>query len=234
MSDAAAFPGSGAMFDHIARRYDLLNRMMSLGLDQRWRRILLDRAGARPARVLDVATGTGDVAIAAARRWSEAEILGLDPSKEMLAIAALKVQREGLEPRIRLIEGDAQALTLENESFDLVTIAFGIRNVPDRARALGEMNRVLKPGGTLAILELGEPSDGPLVAAARAYVHGVVPALGAMLSSKNEYEYLAKSIAAFPSANEFARQIAEAEFREVSVHRLMLGGVHVFVAEKGR
>jgi len=223
----SAQAGSGAMFDRIAPRYDLLNRLMSLGMDNQWRKRLLDAAG-EPRLLLDLATGTGDVAIAAARRWSNAAIVGLDPSKEMLALGAGKVARAGLTDRVALIEGDAQALPFEDGRFDAVTMAFGIRNVPDRPRALKEMRRVLAPGGRVTILELGEPADGAFIGVARGFIHNVIPALGRLLSSKEEYRYLARSIAAFPRACDFARIVAEAGFEEVAVSRLMLGSVHVF------
>jgi demethylmenaquinone methyltransferase/2-methoxy-6-polyprenyl-1,4-benzoquinol methylase len=198
--------GSGAMFDRIAPRYDLLNRLMSLGMDNAWRSRLLDAAG-EPKSLLDLATGTGDVVIAAARRWPGAAVMGLDPSKEMMALGAAKLEKAGLAARIALVEGDAQCLPFEDGRFDAITMAFGIRNVPDRPRALREMFRVLAPGGRVATLELGEPADGAFAGAARTFIHSVVPALGRILSSAEEYRYLARSIAAFPPAKEFAAMV---------------------------
>ncbi len=227
----SARAGSGAMFDRIAPRYDLLNRLMSLGMDNAWRARLLDAAG-EPKSLLDLATGTGDVVLAAARRWPGAALTGLDPSKEMLALGAAKLEKAGLSARAPLVEGDAQSLPFEDGRFDAVTMAFGIRNVPDRPKALKEMFRVLAPGGRVAILELGEPADGAFAGAARVFIHNVVPALGRILSSADEYQYLARSIAAFPPAKEFSAMVAAAGFQGVRAERLMLGSVHVFSGTK--
>src|SRR5699024_4765750 len=149
-------------------------------------------------RVLDLATGTADLALLTARMSADAQIVGLDPSAKMLAVGGAKVERLGFGPRIELLEGDAQSLPFEDDSFDGVTIAFGSRNVPDRGRALREMARVTKPGGRVAILELSEPQSGILGAFARIHVHHVVPFLGALVSGSKEYRYLQRSIAAFP------------------------------------
>ncbi len=224
--------GSGAMFDRIAGRYDLLNRLMSLGLDQRWRRRLIDTTarGAPAGELLDLATGTGDVAIMAARRLPERALIGLDPSREMLAVGRTKVAAAGLDGRLSLVEGDAEALPFEAGRFAMVTMSFGIRNVADRPRALREMARVLKPGGRLGILELGEPRTGPLRVLSRFHVHTVVPALGALLSRDDEYAYLARSIAAFPAPDDFAALIADAGFRAVQVEALSFGALHLFTA----
>jgi demethylmenaquinone methyltransferase/2-methoxy-6-polyprenyl-1,4-benzoquinol methylase len=193
------------MFDRIAARYDLVNRVLSLGLDVGWRRraVAALELGERP-RVLDVATGTADLAIAIARARAGATVVGIDTSREMLAVGATKVARAGLTPRIELRQGDAQALPFASCAFDAATIAFGIRNVPDRALGLREMARVVRPGGRIAILELGEPRAGLLARAARFHTRHVVPRLGALLSGAREYRYLQTSVAAFPPADEFA------------------------------
>lgn len=197
--------GSGQMFDRIAKRYDMVNRVLSLGIDQRWRRRVVRalELGDKP-RVLDVATGTGDLAIAIANARPGATIIGLDPSANMLAIAQQKLAKRKLTDRVTLVEGDAQALPQANCEIDAATIAFGIRNVPDRAKALRELARVVRPGGRIAILELGEPRKGVLAAAARFHSNVMVPKIGALLSGKREYKYLQTSVAAFPPAEEFA------------------------------
>jgi demethylmenaquinone methyltransferase/2-methoxy-6-polyprenyl-1,4-benzoquinol methylase len=169
--------GSGAMFDVIAARYDLVNRLMSFGIDQRWRRRTVDAlALGEGARVLDVATGTADLALLIARRHPTARVVGVDPSPRMLAVGARKVLASRAADRITLEAGDVQALPFAEGSFDAATIAFGIRNVPDRARGLAEMRRVLRPGGRLAVLELSEPRGRLLGALARFHVHTLVPA----------------------------------------------------------
>lgn len=228
MSESTSM-GSGAMFDRIAPRYDLLNRIMSGGLDQGWRRRLV-RAVQAPdhARLLDLATGTGDVAIALAAEYGDATVVGSDPSENMLAVGREKLRDRALEDRIVLEAGDAQALPHADASFDGVTMAFGIRNVPNRPKALAEMLRVLRPGRRAAILELGEP-DNPL---ARLHVHHIVPRLGALLSGSREYRYLQTSIAAFPPAPEFAALMREAGFAEVGFTPLAFGAAHLYVGSR--
>lgn len=238
--------GSGAMFDQIARRYDLCNRVLSLGLDRGWRRravrALQLPADARP-RVLDVATGTGDLAIDLARACPGAAIIGLDPSQGMLDIAAQKLARQGLAGRVSLVVGDAQQLPFKSCELDGATIAFGIRNVPDRGAALRELARVVRPGGRVAVLELSEPSgaaaDAPLLSralrgalggAARFHTHHVVPRLGALLSGAREYAYLQRSIAAFPPAAEFAALMEASGLHVVDLQPLTFGACTLFIA----
>ena len=225
-------PGSGEMFDQIAGRYDLLNRLMSMGIDQSWRRKTV-AAMELPsdARVLDLATGTGDLALMIARLHPDASVVGSDPSTRMLEVGIEKVARGGLGDRVELQVGDAQALPYENDSFDGCCIAFGIRNVPDRPAALAEMARVTKPGGRVAVLELGEPSVGWLSPVARFHVRKVIPRLGGMLSGSREYQYLQESIAAFPAAEEFAEQMEASGLKVLEVKPLTFGACNLFVAE---
>lgn len=225
--------GSGAMFDGIAERYDLLNRIISLGIDVSWRRRTVRAlALSDGARVLDVASGTGDLAIEISKRVPESTVVGLDPSEKMLAVAARKVERAGLAERIRFVPGEAEHLPFEDGAFDAVTIAFGIRNVPDRPAALREMLRVTRPGGALAILELSEPEGGAMGALAKIHVHSVVPFVGGLLSGSSEYRYLQKSIAAFPPADEFGRRIREAGWQVEKIEPLTFGVAHLYVARR--
>lgn len=238
--------GSGAMFDGIAHRYDLLNRLMSLGLDQRWRKKTAralnlgaprtaaragsaDRTGPATARALDLATGTADLALVIARQHGDAEILGIDPSARMLDVGRRKVADAGLDSRIELALGDAQALDAGDDTFDGVCIAFGIRNVPDRSKALAEMVRVTRPGGRIAILELSEPRKGVMGSLARFYVHVFIPRMGALLSGSREYRYLQKSIEAFPPAEEFAAMMRAAGIEMVRTESLSFGACHLYV-----
>lgn len=224
--------GSGAMFDHIAHRYDLLNRILSLGVDQRWRRLTVRALALAdgPTQVLDLATGTLDLAIKTARHYPAAHVVGLDPSPRMLAVGRCKLQSSALSERIRLIRGDAQNLPFPNACFDAVTMAFGIRNVPDRLMALCEMRRVTRPGGRIAILELGDPPPGLLGALARIHVHVVVPRIGALLSGAREYRYLHESIARFPPPDEFVALLRQAGLEALAVTRLTFGVATLFVA----
>lgn len=223
--------GSGEMFDAIAPRYDLLNRLLSLGIDQRWRRLLVERLALKPkARVLDLATGTADLAIMIARLAPDAHVVGVDPSTEMLRVGNVKVEAAGLTERVRLEVGNAEELSaFANHSIDAVSMAFGIRNVPDRGRALRELARVTRPGGRIAILELSEPRGGLLGPLARFHVHQVVPWLGALLSGAREYRYLQKSIAAFPPPQEFALLMKESGLVVESVQALTFGVCHLYV-----
>ena len=232
MTDAPKVDGSGTMFDAIAPRYDLVNRVISLGIDQSWRKKTVRALSLGPkARVLDVATGTADLALLIARESEDARIVGIDPSSGMLAVACEKIRERGMTDRVELVEGDAEALPFEDRSFDAVCIAFGIRNVPDRGRALSEMARVTRLGGRVAVLELSEPKKGPLSSLARFHVHTLVPRVGAFLSRAPEYRYLERSIAAFPPPDEFALLMERSGLSPVELVPLTFGVCHLFVGE---
>jgi demethylmenaquinone methyltransferase/2-methoxy-6-polyprenyl-1,4-benzoquinol methylase len=223
--------GSGQMFDGIAHRYDLLNRLLSLGLDRRWRRRTVRELALGPdARVLDVATGTGDLALDLAESGSGVAVVGLDPAPRMLELARHKAEAEGLALRVRFVVGSAESLPFADGEFDAATIAFGIRNVPDRLLALREMRRVTRASGRVAVLELSEPVRGLLAPCARLYLHRVVPWLGALLSGRREYRYLQRSIAAFPPPSEFSGLMEKAGLRVKSVIPLSFGACHLYVA----
>lgn len=227
--------GSGAMFDGIAHRYDFMNRVISLGIDQSWRRATIAALELRPgSKILDLATGTCDLAILAAQAEPGASVVGLDPSRKMLEIGRAKLDKLGLSERVQLVIGDAEQLPFEADSFDGICMGFGIRNVPDRPRALSEMARVTRPGGRIAILELSEPEGNVLGSLARFHVHTVVPALGALLSGKREYAYLQRSIAAFPKAADFAEMMRASGLTPLSVKPLTFGVCHLYVAEPSR
>jgi len=231
MSEQTAREGSGAMFDRIADRYDLLNRIISLGIDQRWRRQTTAALESKPGeRILDLATGTADLAIMVASTYPECQVTGLDPSRNMLAVGTQKVAAAELARRITLIEGDAQSLPFADNHFDGVCMAFGIRNVPDRPAALREMARVVRSGGRIAILELAEPRGGVMGGLARFHIHSVVPWVGSVLSGSREYRYLQRSIAAFPPAEEFAKTMAECGLEVLNVEPLTFGVATLYVA----
>ena len=228
--------GSGAMFDAIAERYDLLNRIISLGIDQSWRRKTVDALALRGAggSVLDLATGTADLARMVALRCPGTSVIGVDPSTRMLAVGERKIAAAGLSDRVTLQPGDAERLDFEDARFDGVCMAFGIRNVVDRPAALREMARVTRPGGRVAILELSEPRSGLVGRLARFHIHEVVPAVGAMLSGHDEYRYLQRSIAAFPPAAEFAALMDDAGLEVIAALPLTFGVSHLYVATPRR
>lgn len=226
--------GSGAMFDRIADRYDLLNRLMSLGLDKRWRRLCVRGLGETPhAKILDVATGTGDLAIEAVRQYPQASVTGIDPSAEMLRIGRAKVSALGLTEQIELAQGDAQDIPYQDQSFDAVMIAFGIRNVPDRPRALAEFARVVRPGGTVAVLEISEPRGSIMAPLSRLWVDLVMPTLGGLLSGAHEYKYLKESMQRFPPPHQFEQLLQNAGLSPLARRSFMFGACHLFLARRG-
>lgn len=224
--------GSGAMFDNLAPRYDLLNRLMSLGVDKRWRRRTVSSLQLKPGdNVLDLATGTGDLAINMAKRHPEVTIVGVDPSVGMLDVGRAKIEKAGLADRITMREGIGEELPFDDDTFNAVTIAFGIRNCTDRPQAIREMKRVTKPGGRIGILELGEPRKGFMAPMARFHIHQVIPRLGAWLSGAREYRYLQESIEAFPPSEEFAETMTECGVHMLEVVPFSFGSCHLYLAE---
>jgi len=222
--------GTGEMFDAIAGRYDLLNRLMSLGQDQYWRRKAVRSLGLGPGdRVLDVATGTGDLAIMIARRHDGVDVKGIDPSANMIGVGNEKIADIGLNERVVLEIGDGQALPFEDDTFDGAVVAFGIRNFPDRLKGLEEMTRVTKPGRKVVILELSEPEKGVMSLFAKAYIHHVVPVMGSVLSGKDEYRYLQESIEAFPAPETFVALMEQSGLEDASAKPLSFGAVNLFV-----
>jgi demethylmenaquinone methyltransferase/2-methoxy-6-polyprenyl-1,4-benzoquinol methylase len=224
--------GSGEMFDGIAPMYDVANKMMSLGMDMQWRRALVEALNLRAGlRVLDLATGTADVAILAGLSQPEMEVLGIDPSEEMLNIGRGKVTSQGLDGSVRLVLGDAQDLSgLESASFDRVTMSFGIRNVPDRGAALREIRRVLKPDGIAAIMELHLPSEGWLAPVAQAFIKYAAPLVGTLSGAHREYQHLQKSISSFPSPGEWRSFMAECRLPVHTSISFCWGVVQIYVA----
>lgn len=222
------------MFDAIARRYDTLNRVLSAGLDRRWRRqaVVALRLTGRE-RVLDMCTGTGDLAIEAATApaGAAAQVVGVDFSGEMLRHALAKVRGRSLGARIQLARGDATKIPLPSSTFDAAMVAFGIRNVLDPAEACREFARVLRPGGRLVILEFGSPRVPGLRALYLWYFRRVLPVVGRLVSRHQEaYTYLPASVMEFPSGEAFAAILRNAGFRDVQSQRLTLGVVYLYEA----
>ncbi|WP_457629351.1 bifunctional demethylmenaquinone methyltransferase/2-methoxy-6-polyprenyl-1,4-benzoquinol methylase UbiE [Oceanithermus sp.] len=212
------------MFGEIATRYDLLNRLLSGGVDQRWRRLAVRLATEKaPRRILDVATGTGDVALLLKRARPEAEVVGGDFTPQMLELARAKAARAGMD--VRFVEADALALPFADASFDAITVAFGFRNFADYERGLAEFQRVLAPGGRAVILEFPPPPRGLLGQAYRFYFNGVLPWIGGVISGRPEaYRYLPSSVERFPEPERLAEMMRAAGFAEVR-WRLLTGGI---------
>ena len=213
------------MFDSIARRYDLVNHVLSMNIDRRWRVAMVGYAHAHETDdVLDVATGTGDVAIDFARFTKAKSIVGVDLSDGMLRVAQRKITEQGWEDRIALRVGDALHLPFEDETFDIVTIAFGLRNLPDYQRGVNEMARVLKPRGRTVSLEF-LPPRGVALLAYRLYLSTILPLTGRLISGSPEaYRYLSSSVRQFISGEEIHSLMRNAGL-SLLVSRRLTGGI---------
>ena len=222
------------MFDAIAPRYDLLNHVLSAGLDRGWRARAVDELQlSANARVLDLCTGTADLALTTVRRNTSVAVVGVDFAGEMLRFAKDKVRRLGLARSIRLVRGDGTQIPLVDACCDAVTIGFGIRNVIDPERALAEILRVLRPGGRLAILEFGEPRIPGIRTLYSWYFRYLLPLVGRAVSKhQSAYSYLPASVGHFPSSAEFSRIIAAIGFSQVRAVPLAFGIVYLYVAER--
>lgn len=225
-----------SMFDAIAFRYDQLNHLLSLGIDRSWRRKVVRRVKAFGAnRILDVATGTGDLALMMARACPSATIEGIDLSEQMLAIGQQKVELADLQKRVFLSQGDAESLSMESDSYDCVTVAFGVRNFENIGRGMAEIHRVLRPGGRVYVLEFGLPKNKWLGGFYRFYFHRVLPGIGRWISKdKQAYTYLPKSVDHFPYGEGFVRVMREAGFEQVAYCDLFGGVAQIYEGVKSR
>jgi len=213
-----------SMFDGIARRYDFLNHFLSLGVDLYWRKQSVKSLQLQDGELLlDVATGTGDQGFTALKA-AKIRVVGLDFSFNMLEIAQEKIQKRGLSQRFEVIQGDAENLPFGDDSFDALTISYGIRNVGTISAALTEFYRVLKPGGRLSILEFAEPEGWFFGRLYRFYFDHILPRLAGMMSSKSAYTYLPESVRHFPTRDEF-KGLLKAEGFEAVKHKDLTFGV---------
>jgi demethylmenaquinone methyltransferase/2-methoxy-6-polyprenyl-1,4-benzoquinol methylase len=222
------------MFDAIASRYDFLNHFLSVGLDTRWRaRAIREARLPAGARVLDLCTGTGDLAIAAVHGTADARVVGVDFAGAMLRIGLDKLRGRGLDRRITLVRGDATRIPVRDRWADAATIGFGIRNVAQPDAALAELARVVKPGGRLVILEFGEPIIPGIRTLYNWYFRVVLPQLGRVLSKhQSAYSYLPASVGTFPPPATFAATISSHGFTDVRAVPLSLGIVYLYVATR--
>ncbi len=223
------------MFDNIAPTYDRLNHILSFNIDKLWRRrVVRILRKSNPDMVMDMATGTGDLAIAMARRIKDVRILGIDLSEEMLAVARQKIESEGVSDRIEVKKGDAENLTfVDSETMDAATVAFGVRNFENLEKGLTEIYRTLRTGGKLIVLEFSIPRN-PLVRWVYAqYSHRLLPRIGAMLSKDRQaYDYLPDSVEEFPSPERFAEILRDVGFSDIKARSQSFGIAHIYEATK--
>jgi len=222
------------MFDSIAPAYDFMNRAMTLGIDMWWRRLAVKRLRAlSPTRLLDVATGTGDFAIQLFKSLHPQHIMGIDLSQGMLDEARRKVEEKGLGKSISFHQGDCMALEMGDETFDAVTVAFGVRNFEHLQQGYQEMARVLRPGGMLCVLELSTPTHPIIRWFYDLYTLHIIPWIGSIKSGdKSAYRYLPQSIAAVPQGDEMLEMMRKAGLREATFKRLTLGVCTIYTAAK--
>lgn len=223
------------MFDNIAPTYDRLNHILSFNIDRMWRRRVMRIVRRSHAqKIMDIATGTGDLAIAMAKRVDRIQILGIDLSEEMLRIAQQKIQKQGLEERIMLEKGDAENLHMvANESIDAVTVAFGVRNFENLEQGLSELYRTLKPGGKLVVLEFSTPRNRVVRWVYSQYSHRLLPRIGAMVSKdRKAYDYLPESVDEFPSPERFVEILRGVGFNGVIAKPQSFGIAHIYQATK--
>jgi demethylmenaquinone methyltransferase/2-methoxy-6-polyprenyl-1,4-benzoquinol methylase len=222
------------IFSKIAGRYDVFNAMASMGIDRSWRRELVRTCALTPSsRVLDLASGTGDVAFALANLGHPAEVVATDFVPEMLAVAETKAAENPPAVPVSFSVADAQELPFDDESFDVATVAFGVRNFPDRPRNFAEVLRVLKPGGRYVILEFSRPTFAPWRRVYHVYLRHAIPAIGGMLTGDRDgFVYLNDSIRQFPTQPALAAELRQAGFQQVSWKDLSGGIVALHTAVK--
>lgn len=222
------------MFDQIAHSYDFLNHTLSLGIDRTWRKAAIDSLKPyAPQRILDVATGTGDFALMAAERLQPQSLVGADLSEGMLNVGREKVERAGKSGIITMQKEDCMALSFADNTFDAVTVAYGVRNFEDLDRGLREMLRVLKPGGRLVIIELTSPVHFPMKQLFWLYAHVWMPLVGKLVSRDSRaYSYLPATMEAFPQGEVMQGIIEKAGFQSVKFRRFTFGLSTLYTAEK--
>ncbi|MBQ5680966.1 MAG: bifunctional demethylmenaquinone methyltransferase/2-methoxy-6-polyprenyl-1,4-benzoquinol methylase UbiE [Bacteroidaceae bacterium] len=222
------------MFDKIAPSYDRLNHALSLGIDRRWRRTAVDALGIhQPQQILDIATGTGDFALLLAKRIKPQHIVGADISEGMMAVGREKIKEEGLQNVISFQYEDCMQLSFPDGSFDAVTSSYGVRNFQNLDKGLQEMQRVLRPGGHLLIVELTPPPSFPMKQLFWLYAHVVMPLLGRLISHDDSaYTYLPASMEAFPQPEQMEGILRKAGFTEVQWRRFTFGISTMYLATK--
>ena len=220
------------MFNNIAESYDFLNHSLSLGMDNIWRKKAIEKLSNKPKTILDIATGTGDFAVSAAK-YTQAQITGIDISQGMLNLGIKKIEQKKLNKRITLQKADSENLPFYDNSFDAITAGFGIRNFEDFGKGLSEAHRVLRTNGIVVILEPSTPKYFPLKQLYNLYFYHVLPTIGSWVSKdENAYKYLPESVDAFPSEDKFIAELKKSGFKECKYFPLTFGVVSLYVAIK--
>lgn len=214
-----------AMFDRISLKYDRLNHLLSLNIDKIWRRKTAKIvAKSQPKTILDLATGTADLAIQLAKHNPQAHITGVDFSEKMLEIGKKKIQQQHIEDQIELLQGDAARLPFLDNSFDTITVAFGVRNFEDLDKGLSEMLRVVKVGGQVVILEFSNPERFPVKQVYRLYFKHILPKIGKWVSKDNNaYSYLPASVEKFPKPDDFLQTLSNMDMHNCAKKTLSFG-----------
>jgi demethylmenaquinone methyltransferase/2-methoxy-6-polyprenyl-1,4-benzoquinol methylase len=221
------------MFDNISHRYDFLNHFLSLGIDKGWRKKAINYLKPfNPKYMLDVATGTGDFAIQALALNPD-KIVGVDISEGMLEVGKKKIAERKLTDRIELLKGDSENLPFADNTFDAITVSFGVRNFENLERGLREIHRVLKPGGHVVVLEFSRPTKFPFRQVYGFYFKFVLPKIGSVVSSdKSAYTYLPESVAAFPDGEDFIRILTSIGFNQTKCRTLTFGISSIYTGSK--
>ena len=232
-NDSAKKEQVAEMFDNIANNYDFLNHFLSMGIDILWRkkavRLLKPFA---PKLILDVATGTGDFALESLSLNPD-KIIGVDISRDMVAVGLEKVKKRKLQNKIELKYGDSENLEFETNTFDALTVAFGVRNYENLEQGLSEMLRVIKPGGYVAIIEFSQPKKFPIKQIYNFYFKNILPGIGRIVSKDaRAYTYLPESVGAFPHGNEFLKVLTKVGYNKVEAIPLTLGIASIYLASK--
>jgi demethylmenaquinone methyltransferase/2-methoxy-6-polyprenyl-1,4-benzoquinol methylase len=221
------------MFDNISANYDFLNHFLSLNIDKGWRKKVVKMAAAgKPKQILDVATGTADLAIALTKAHPE-KITGIDISRGMLDVGQKKIDAKGLSQIITLEQADSEALPFEDNTFDIVTVAFGVRNFENLEKGISEIYRVLKPNGKILVLEFSQPTGFPFKQVYQFYFKNILPTLGKLVSKDSSaYTYLPESVNAFPSGKAFTSVLEKTGFTQTSFRPVTFGVATIYQGTK--
>lgn len=221
------------MFDNIAPRYDFLNHLLSMGIDKLWRKKAVKIISKiQPKHIMDIATGTGDFAIELSKLKPE-KIVGLDLSQQMLNFGKVKIKDKGLEGMIEMVQGDSENLPYSDNSFDAISVGFGVRNFENLERGLAEMYRVLKPGGVATILEFSKPKVFPVKQLFYFYFHFILPVIGKVFSKdQRAYNYLPESVEAFPEGKEFVKILEKQGYKSIECTSLTFGISTIYSGRK--